>query len=97
VFNGGQPLLLEGSAANFDTALATIEQLSLQIVVPGHVPAGGPETLSLMRRYAQWLTDYASQFFQAGHPALEAARRAPLGEFPTWSARERLVANIERA
>jgi len=45
----------------------------------------------------QWLTDYASQFFQAGHPALEAARRAPLGEFPTWSARERLVANIERA
>jgi cyclase len=97
VFNGGQPLLVEGCAANYPAALDRLEQLDPRVIVPGHGPAGGQELLAPMRRYAQWLNYYADDSFQAGLAPLEAARRADLGEFATWSEGERLVANIERA
>jgi cyclase len=97
IFNGGHPLLAEGCAANFDTALARVADLGPRIVVPGHGPVGDAGLITRMRGYATWLTSYAADAYRAGQPPLEAARRADLSPFAGWSEPERLVANLERA
>jgi cyclase len=37
------------------------------------------------------------QFFDAGVPALEAAKRLDLGPYAGWTEPERLIFNVERA
>jgi glyoxylase-like metal-dependent hydrolase (beta-lactamase superfamily II) len=97
VFHGGHPFLAEGCLANYPAALLGIRALGARVLVPGHGPLASPEALDGLLDYAEWLTTLARDGFAAGQEPLEAARRADLGRFATWSEPERLVGNLARA
>ena len=97
VFHGGHPFLAEGCLANWPAALERVRELGAHVLVPGHGPVAAPRVLDDMLAYAGWLTALARDGFAAGREPLEAARRADLGRFATWSEGERLVGNLARA
>jgi len=97
VFHGCHPFLAEGCLANYPAALQRVRDLGAQVLIPGHGPLAAPEVLDGMLDYAEWLSTLARDGFAAGREPLEAARRADLDRFATWSERERLVGNLARA
>ncbi|GAA1695254.1 MBL fold metallo-hydrolase [Fodinicola feengrottensis] len=101
VFNGGQPLLLEGSLAGYSPALAAIRALEPEVLVPGHGPVCRgddiPRVLDDLTAYASFVDALARDGHAAGRPPLEVAKATDLAIFADWQEGERLVANIHRA
>ncbi|MER0241796.1 MBL fold metallo-hydrolase [Streptomyces sp. HSW2009] len=97
VFHGGTPFVLMGSLAGSLRAVEQLRALDAETVVPGHGTITGPEVYDTIERYLRYVTELAAQGHQAGHPPLEVARRADLGEFAQLRESERLVANVHRA
>jgi glyoxylase-like metal-dependent hydrolase (beta-lactamase superfamily II) len=101
VFNGGQPLLTEGSLRGYPRALEAVRSLEPRVLVPGH---GGvcrgddiPRVLDDLADYAAHLEDLAREGLRDGRSPLEAARSARDGRFSRWQESERLAANLHRA
>jgi glyoxylase-like metal-dependent hydrolase (beta-lactamase superfamily II) len=97
VFHGGHPFLVEGCLSNYPQALARLQALGAEILVPGHGPVATPAVLDDMLAYAAWLTQVAAEGFAHGWEPLETARRADLDRFAHWAGPERLVGNLHRA
>lgn len=97
VFNGGTPFALAGSIAGWLDALDVIEQLGPQVIVPGHGPVCGPESIDAQRRYLRFIQQTAKRGSDAGIEPLELARDLDLGEFAPLHDPERLVPNLHRA
>jgi cyclase len=101
VFNGGQPLLVEGSVAGYSPALEVIRALEPSVLVPGHGPVCRgddiPRVLDDLTEYATFVDTLARDGHRAGRPPLEVARAAELGKFADWLEGERLVANLHCA
>lgn len=100
VFNGGCPLVMQGSVAGSLTALDAVRALDAERIVPGHGPICDPGTLDGLGRYYRFLQDAAAEGVAAGWPPLEAAQRRRddlLGQFPGWGETERLAPNLHRA
>lgn len=97
VFNGGTPLLLQGSVAGYLTALGRVRDYDAPILVPGHGQPCGPEVLDQLERYASFVLDTASSARAAGLTPLQAASEVHLGEFSELLDPERIVLNLYRA
>ena len=100
VFNGGFPLVMQGSVIGSLRAVAALRELGDVRFVPGHGPVCGPEVLDGLQRYYEFLQDVAEEGVAAGWPPLEAAQRRRdelLAQFPGWSESERLAGNLHRA
>lgn len=97
VFNGGTPFVLFGSVSGSLAALAGLERLGAEIVVPGHGAVGGPETLDRQAAYLRFVQRIAAEAVAAQKTPLEAALQADLGEFSRLHDPERLVGNLFRA
>lgn len=97
VFNGGCPLVIQGSVAGWLSVLPGLRALDVERVVPGHGPVCSPEVFDRLERYLLFVQSVASEGVAAGWSPLEAARRADLGEFASWGETERLPANLHRA
>jgi cyclase len=97
VFNGGTPFVLFGSVSGSLAALAQLEGLGAEVVVPGHGPVGGPETLGRQADYLGFVQRIAAEAVAAQLSPLEAALQADLGEFSKLHDPERLVGNLFRA
>jgi hypothetical protein len=67
------------------------------VIVPGHGPVCGIEGVEELKRYIEYVMTESRRFFDAGLPALEAARRIDLGPYASWTQPERLIFNVERA
>jgi glyoxylase-like metal-dependent hydrolase (beta-lactamase superfamily II) len=91
------PIGWEGTFAKWIEALERLEALGPDVVVPGHGPVCGAEGLRAQRAYLAYVRDEARRFFEAGVPAVEAARRIDLGPYADWTEPERIVFNLERA
>ena len=97
VFHGGTPFVLFGSVSGSLAALAQLERLGAEVVVPGHGAVGGPDLLDLQAAYLRFLQRIAAEAVAAELTPLEAALQADLGEFSQLHDPERLVGNLFRA
>jgi cyclase len=91
------PIGWEGTTDRWIAALDRIVDLQPQIVVPGHGPICGVEGPREMKAYLEYVRAEAKRCFDAGHSALEAAKRIDLGPYAGWTEPERLIFNVERA
>jgi cyclase len=97
VFNGGTPFVVMGSVSGSLTALDRIEAFGAETIVPGHGDPCGPDVLSGLCRYLEFVQATAAQGQAAGLSPLEAARETDLGDFAGLLDPERIVGNLHRA
>lgn len=97
VFNRVTPLALQGTITGWLDALDHLRALAPEIVVPGHGPVGGPESIDSVAGYLRFVQRLAAEAEAAGVGALDAAGGADLGEYAEWPDAERLVMNLHRA
>lgn len=91
------PIGWEGTYAQWLAALDAIVALDPAVVVPGHGPLCGVEGPREMKAYLAYVRAESRRFFDAGLPALEAARRIDPGPYAGWTEPERILFNVERA
>lgn len=97
IFNGGTPFALGGSVGGWLKALERIEALGAETIVPGHGPVCGPEAITAVRSYLQFIQETAKRGMEAGTPPLELAQALDLAQFKDLHDPERLVPNLHRA
>jgi cyclase len=94
VFDGGTPLLAEGSPSGLARTLEELGELDPLTVVPGHGGLCGPEVIKSTLEYVRWLLELAALARAEGLSPIEAARQADLGRWAGLRESERLVANL---
>lgn len=97
VFNGGCPFVMMGSVAGSIDAVAELQALGAERIIPGHGPVCGPAALDGVEAYLRFVQSVAVDGVAAGWTPLEAAQRADLGPFALWGETERLAPNLHRA
>lgn len=97
VFNGGTPMLLNGSVNGYLVALDRVRAIGARVVVPGHGQPCGTEVFDGLERYARFVLTAAERGRAAGLDPLDVARELDLGEFAYLSDPERIVLNLHRA
>jgi len=97
VFNGVTPLVAHGSVEGTLEVLDRLESLGPRVVVPGHGPVGGPETLSAMREHLHLVADLAERAVAAGWTPLQTARRCDPRLRGERRYPERIGASLHRA
>ena len=97
LFNGGTPFMMFGSLAGSFDALAQLEALSPQTIVPGHGSVAGPDLIGRVRSYLEFIRDNAKRGFDAGIEPADLAKDLDLGPFAELTDSERLVPNLHRA
>ena len=96
-FNGGTPFVLMGSVQGSLDALARLQALGAETVVPGHGSVTGPSVLDDQVAYLSSVQALAADGHAAGASPLEVAQEADLGRFAEWHDSERLAGNLHRA
>ncbi len=91
------PIGWDGTFDGWIAALDRIVALAPAVIVPGHGPLCGVEGPREMRAYLVYVRGEAKRCFDAGVPALEAAKRIDLGPYAGWTEPERIVFQVERA
>jgi len=94
VFLGNTPAIWAGPVSNWLAALDYLENLDVDIIVPGHGPITDKTGLAPTRRYVTMVEREARIRFEKGMSVAEAARDIDLGEFREWKAPERLMINV---
>lgn len=97
VFNGGMPLLLQGSITGSVTAMQTLRDLQPDVIVPGHGPLTDTTVLDRLERYCEEVIDLAQRGIDAGMIPAEAAAQTTPEWWSELDEGERLVANLHRA
>lgn len=91
------PIGWEGTFAKWCAALDHIIDLRPDVVVPGHGPLCSVDGAKEMKAYLEYVRSEAEAFYDAGVPALEAAKKIDLGPYAGWTEPERILFNVERA
>ncbi|MBN6057981.1 MBL fold metallo-hydrolase [Nonomuraea sp. RK-328] len=97
LFNGGTPFVLMGSVDGALEALALLEGMGAETIVPGHGDVCGPEVIGRVRGYLLFVRETAERGRAAGLTPLETARETDLGEWAGLLDPERIVGNLHRA
>lgn len=95
VFLGNTPAIWAGPISNWLAALDYLENLDVDIIVPGHGPITNKAGLAPTRRYLTMVEREARSRFDKGMSVAEAARDIDLGEFRNWKAPERILINVD--
>jgi cyclase len=74
----------------------TIEDASIETIVPGHGPVGGKAQLKEMKGYLELLWREGRKKFAAGVSAGRAAAEIDLGPYASWTDADRVATNIAR-
>jgi glyoxylase-like metal-dependent hydrolase (beta-lactamase superfamily II) len=95
LFVGGTPIMWAGPVSNWLAACEHIEQLDVDVVVPGHGPVTDKDGPRQVRRYLEYVREQAAERHRAGMSAEEAALDIDLGPYADWGDRERIVVNVD--
>ena len=91
------PVGWEGTFGRWIEALDRLVALDPAVIVPGHGPLCGVEGPREMKAYLEYVFAESRRHFEAGLPALDAARKIDLGPYARWTEPWRIVLNVERA
>ncbi len=97
IFNQGTPFALQGSIGGWLEALDRLRALDPEIIIPGHGPVCGPESIDAVGAYLEFIAALAKQGFDAEIDPLSLALDTDLGEFADLHDKERIVGNLFRA
>ncbi len=97
VFRECTPIGWRGTFDDWRHALAAIDKLAPEVIVPGHGPVGRTDATGDVRAYLDHVENAARALYDEGVPALEAAMRIDITPFAHWSVPARLYPNVERA
>jgi glyoxylase-like metal-dependent hydrolase (beta-lactamase superfamily II) len=95
LFINGTPIVWAGPLANWIAACDLMLGMDVEVVVPGHGPVTDKGGVVQVRDYLAFVESEATQRFQAGMDAWDAARDIALGGFAAWGESGRLAVNVE--
>jgi cyclase len=94
LFIGGHPIIWAGPTSNWLRACDRILAMDVETIVPGHGPITDKKGVAEIKGYFEYIFDEARKRYEAGMPAVEAARDIPLDRYASWSDGERIVVNV---
>ena len=95
LFIEGTPIMWQGPVANWIKACLLIEDMDVDLIVPGHGPITDKHGVAKVRHYLQYVHDQARSRYDAGMSAFEAAKDIELSEYSAWSDPERIAVNVD--
>lgn len=95
LFIEGTPVMWEGPVANWIKACLRIEDMDVDLIVPGHGPITDKHGVAKVRQYLQYVRDEAWSRYDAGLSAFDAAKDIELKEYSAWSDPERIAVNVD--
>lgn len=95
LFIEGTPVMWQGPVANWIKACLLIEDMDVDLIVPGHGPITDKHGVAKVRQYLQYVRDEAWARYDAGMSAFDAARDIELKEYSAWSDPERIAVNVD--
>jgi cyclase len=95
LFIEGTPIMWEGPVANWIKACLLIEDMDVDLIVPGHGPITDKHGVAQVRHYLQYVRDQARARYDAGLNAFDAAKDIELAEYSAWSDPERIAVNVD--
>jgi cyclase len=99
LFSGCTPVMWAGPVENYISALDRILAMDVDMVVPGHGPVSDKKAISSAKEYLEYLKREASERFEEGMPAKEAAYDIALSDdfsrrvWSRWDSAERIMTN----
>jgi glyoxylase-like metal-dependent hydrolase (beta-lactamase superfamily II) len=95
LFIQGTPIMWQGPVENWIKACLLIEDMDVDLIVPGHGPITDKHGVVQVRHYLQYVRDQAKTRYDAGMSAFEAAKDIELSEYSAWSDPERIAVNVD--
>jgi len=95
LFIDSTPVMWQGPVANWINACIRIEEMDVDLIVPGHGPITDKHGVAKVRHYLQFVRDQARQRYDAGMDAFAAAKDIELSEYSAWSDPERIAVNVD--
>jgi cyclase len=95
LFIEGTPVMWQGPVQNWIKACELIEDMDVDLIVPGHGPITDKHGVHEVKHYLQFVRDQARSRYDAGMSALEAAKDIKLAEYSAWSDPERIAVNVD--
>lgn len=95
LFIESTPIMWQGPVANWIKACLLIEDMDVDLIVPGHGPITDKHGVAQVRHYLQYVHDQTRIRYDAGMNAFEAARDIKLSEYSAWSDPERIAINVD--
>ena len=95
LFIEGTPVMWAGPVANWIKACLLIEDMDVDLIVPGHGPITDKHGVAHVRHYLQYVQHEARIRYDAGLSAFEAAKDIEISEYSSWSDPERLAVNVD--
>ena len=95
LFIEGTPVMWQGPVQNWIKACLLIEDMDVDLIVPGHGPITDKHGVARVRQYLQYVRDQARRRYDAGLSAFEAAKDIELAEYSAWSDPERIAVNVD--
>jgi len=78
------PDVIDADLAGWGDALRSLQALPLDVIVPGHGPAGSKRIITQVERYLDQLGARARALLKAGAPLSEVPDATALPEFASW-------------
>lgn len=95
LFIGGTPIVWAGPLDNWIAACDLICSSDVEHIVPGHGPLTDKAGVTAMRDYLAYVQDEATERFNGGMDAWDAARDIALNGFAKWGEFGRLAVNVD--
>jgi glyoxylase-like metal-dependent hydrolase (beta-lactamase superfamily II) len=95
LFINSTPVMWQGPVANWIEACLRIEDMDVDLIVPGHGPITDKHGVAKVRHYLQFVRDQARRRYDAGLTAFEAAKDIELAEYSSWADPERIAVNVD--
>ena len=95
LFIGGTPVVWAGPLDNWIAACDMIIAADVEHIVPGHGPLTDKEGVRGIRDYLSFVSSEATQRFNGGMDAWDAARDIALNGFTQWGEFGRLAVNVD--
>jgi cyclase len=95
LFIGGTPVVWVGPLDNWIAACDLICDSDVEHIIPGHGPLTDKAGVVAIRDYLQFVNSEATQRYEGGMDAWDAARDIALNGFSSWGEFGRLAVNVD--